>query len=561
MEQRGVASHGLERRRKAMNAKGRILVVDDEKVVCDSCARIFGRRGFTVDTSIDPRNGLEMAGNKDYSAILLDVKMPDMDGLQFLGELRKANRDVPVIVITGYPSIKDVTAAMKLGACDYITKPFTPDEIAQTVTRFVMEDEPAAGAAASITEAATMAVPEVEPWVAAPEDYRFLDEAWLQLGEDGSVRVGFFLSRGEMMAIESARLPQLGDVVYRGLPLAVFTAGNKRRVIPSPVSGELIEVNQTLAGHPVSEWGYPCRECWIARLRPTDLEKDVAACNTRNVLVASADEGRAAQQRRELIDQGCKVRIARSLEEVEQGLRSEECNVVVLDAASFGEAGPEMAKKINDSLPEAKVVVIGGPGSSLEAAYRANKIFYYAVEPFEDQEIIDILEAAFRPAISPPPEGRASSSLSNWVSQIRITNRLRENVTLLASGETLLHHKGVGFLLIQSILDGAYPIQVRVGADKITPAKIMEEASDCDRLLILLAEDAGRIPGSLVWGAETDLVKAAGEAGQKATAFVVQPESLEGVPLVFDARTSRALAEHILERMTSNQEARGDRTE
>lgn len=535
-----------------MNSKGRILVVDDEKVVCDSCAKVFQREGFAVDTSLDARNGLSMATDTDYSAILLDVKMPDLDGIEFLGELRKSNTDVPVIVITGYPSVNDVTAAMKLGASDYVTKPFTPDEIARTVTRFIFPDQPAAEQATQIPEPAALVVPEVEPWIAAPEDYRFLDEAWLQVGEDGSVRVGFFLSRQEMMAIESARLPLVGEVVYRGLPLAAFTIGNKCRVIPSPVSGELIEVNRNLAGHPAGEWEYPCQEAWIARLRPTELEHDVAACRTRNVVLAGADKTRAEAQRANLKSHGCKVRIACALEEIGQGLRSEECNLVVLDATSFGERGPEMVRKINTALPEVKVVVIADSGSELEAAYRANKIFYYAVEPFEDKEIIDILEAAFRPTISPPPEGRASSSLSNWVSKIRITNRLRENVTLLASGETLLHHKGVGFLLIQSILDGAYPIQVRVGADEITPAKISEEASECDRLLVLLAEDTGRIPGSLVWDAETELIKAAGEAARKTTTLLVQPESPEGVPLVFDARTTRALAEHILERMTSN---------
>ena len=115
----------------------RLLIVDDEDVVCQACRRIFSPQGFQVEGSTDAREGLGLAREGDYSAILLDIKMPQMDGIQFLEELRKEDPNVPVILITGHPSIPNAASAVRLNASDYITKPFTPEEITQAVQRSV----------------------------------------------------------------------------------------------------------------------------------------------------------------------------------------------------------------------------------------------------------------------------------------------------------------------------------------------------------------------------------------------------------------------------------------
>ncbi len=68
-----------------------LLVVDDEEVICHACRRIFSRQGFSVETNTDARQGLTMATQKDYEIILLDIKMPNMDGIQFWSSFAKRN--------------------------------------------------------------------------------------------------------------------------------------------------------------------------------------------------------------------------------------------------------------------------------------------------------------------------------------------------------------------------------------------------------------------------------------------------------------------------------------
>ena len=73
-----------------------LLVVDDEAVVCQACQRIFSRQGFTVDVNTDARQGLVWAADREYEIILLDIKMPVIDGIQFLEQLREKKPEVPL---------------------------------------------------------------------------------------------------------------------------------------------------------------------------------------------------------------------------------------------------------------------------------------------------------------------------------------------------------------------------------------------------------------------------------------------------------------------------------
>ena len=115
----------------------RLLVVDDEPVVCESCRRILAGRGFTVETSTDSRTGLRMAEQGEYDAILLDLQMPYVDGIRFLERLREIGKNVPVVIITGQGGQGSARQIERLGASEYVPKPFTPAELSDAVRRVV----------------------------------------------------------------------------------------------------------------------------------------------------------------------------------------------------------------------------------------------------------------------------------------------------------------------------------------------------------------------------------------------------------------------------------------
>jgi DNA-binding NtrC family response regulator len=114
--------------------KGRILLVDDEEIVLRSCRRILGD-AYDIDTAGDGLAALAMVNEKDYDVLVLDIKMPKMDGIEVLRRVKEARPDIDVIMVTGLHEITTAVKAMKLGALDYLPKPFEPEELEMTVAR------------------------------------------------------------------------------------------------------------------------------------------------------------------------------------------------------------------------------------------------------------------------------------------------------------------------------------------------------------------------------------------------------------------------------------------
>jgi len=107
----------------------RVLVVDDEPSVCDACHEALAIEGYMVDTALSGEKALEALSAGRYDVILLDLKMPGMSGLEALDKLKKIAPKADVVMMTGYATVESAVEAMKLGAIDYIKKPFTNKEL------------------------------------------------------------------------------------------------------------------------------------------------------------------------------------------------------------------------------------------------------------------------------------------------------------------------------------------------------------------------------------------------------------------------------------------------
>ncbi len=110
-------------------ASARILIVDDDPLIRRQLEGLYSTHGFAVDSAHDVQEALEKLSASEFSVAVVDLKMPGKDGITLTSEIRASWPAVDVIMITGYGSIKGAVEAMRQGACDYITKPFEPDDI------------------------------------------------------------------------------------------------------------------------------------------------------------------------------------------------------------------------------------------------------------------------------------------------------------------------------------------------------------------------------------------------------------------------------------------------
>ncbi len=135
-----------------------VLIIDDEEAVCWSLERALGREGYSVAVAASAEQGLKLAAERRPDAVILDVRLPGMDGLTALGKLRETVPDVPAVVITAFGNLSTAVQAIEGGAFDYLTKPFDLSRALDVVRRALARretsrrDEPPDDAAAGPEE-------------------------------------------------------------------------------------------------------------------------------------------------------------------------------------------------------------------------------------------------------------------------------------------------------------------------------------------------------------------------------------------------------------------------
>ena len=112
-----------------------ILVIDDEVAVNNNVRKILAKNGYEVDQATTKDEALERINARPYRLVLLDLRIPGVQGLEMLKAVVDKNPDTRVIIITGYASIETAVEAARMGAVDYLPRPFTPDEIRNATER------------------------------------------------------------------------------------------------------------------------------------------------------------------------------------------------------------------------------------------------------------------------------------------------------------------------------------------------------------------------------------------------------------------------------------------
>ncbi len=113
----------------------RVLAVDDEAVVCESIRRVLVPEGYEVATTTSSREALELVKKEVFDLLLLDIKMPEIDGIEVLRRVSEISPETEVLIVTGYATIETAVEAIKLGAFDYLEKPVSPPQLLVAVAR------------------------------------------------------------------------------------------------------------------------------------------------------------------------------------------------------------------------------------------------------------------------------------------------------------------------------------------------------------------------------------------------------------------------------------------
>lgn len=255
-----------------MADSARILVVDDELPVCKSVSSALSTENYTVDMALSAEEALTKEQEATYDVVITDLMMPGLSGMDLLKRLKERRSDVRIIMITGYPSIKSAVESIKLGAFDYIPKPFTPNDLRSLVARALASKH-----YHEKQEALRKRVAKV-PAFEVPEGlYCIPENSWALLEDKGAVRIGIhhvFLKT--IKEISSVELPEPNEMRYQGEACVRLTDSSDHvHKIWTPLSGRITEVNGGVQSRHSILLDDPYGEGWILRLKPTNLESEL----------------------------------------------------------------------------------------------------------------------------------------------------------------------------------------------------------------------------------------------------------------------------------------------
>ncbi len=264
------------------NPKARILAVDDEGVVLDSFRRILVLEGFSVDTVEHGPEALGLVQRHDYDFVFTDLKMPDMDGVEVVKAVKHLRPDVDVVVVTGYGSIETAVETLQHGACEYVQKPFTADELGEFAKKLLIKRQ--ARIEAAKRPSVRVVAPEMAEVIPASEfcvpggAFLSTGHAWVRIEPEGQVRIGIDdFVRKALGTVKEVVLPQRGSVVRQGDTLFTLKGDTGMVHVAAPLSGKVMHDNAGLKSDPGELIHSPYDRGWVCLMTPSDLASELSS--------------------------------------------------------------------------------------------------------------------------------------------------------------------------------------------------------------------------------------------------------------------------------------------
>jgi CheY-like chemotaxis protein len=259
--------------------KAKILAVDDEAIVLDSFRKILVMGGYSIETVEKGQEALGLIQKHDYDFVFVDLKMPEMNGIEVTKAVKHLRPDIDVIVITGYASVESAVETMKYGAMDYVQKPFTEDELLDFVDKSLIRRQD------RIERTTKPQVHLITPSIDAVKSRHKINvpagvfispsHTWINLELNGIARVGIDdFAQKVLGPIEKIELPLEGQKIKKGAPLFSIQKGTNQLSIPSPVSGTVVAKNSELLDRMDYIQIKPFELGWICTVEPSNLPED-----------------------------------------------------------------------------------------------------------------------------------------------------------------------------------------------------------------------------------------------------------------------------------------------
>jgi CheY-like chemotaxis protein len=224
-----------------MEKKGKILILDDDPVVNLSCKRILGAEGYSISTVERGEDALNKLTKEEFDLFISDVMLPDISGMEVLKEARVIKPQTDVVIITGYPRLEDAKEASRLGAQQYLEKPFTPDFMIN-VAKKVFDKRGWILRQAFIDEFrdSVVSLREQENPVIF-----YKEGTWARPTKDGTWEIGcdlrYWMLSGNLMYVEFIKGI---DKLKAGQPFAkIYSSSGQGSELHSPMNADLREIN------------------------------------------------------------------------------------------------------------------------------------------------------------------------------------------------------------------------------------------------------------------------------------------------------------------------------
>jgi len=268
------------KRAEVPNPKAKILCVDDEDVILDSFRKILVLDGYAVDTVKSGQEAVSLIKSNHYDFLFTDLKMPEMDGVEVTKTAKYLRPDIDVVIITGYATVETAVDCMKLGAMDYVQKPFTEDELLDFTKKSLIkrQDRIKRQLKPRVHIAHVAEDEKLSKGEFAIPGGVFISEShcWAAVGQDGIVKIGIDdFAKKIIGKIDGIDFPNLGMVVAKGQPLFNVKQGNKIVQFASPVSGLVKALNHNLAEDLEALDFTPYEKNWVCSIDAENLDTEL----------------------------------------------------------------------------------------------------------------------------------------------------------------------------------------------------------------------------------------------------------------------------------------------